>query len=140
MVYSEYDPRKNLKKHSDQVNADSRGSMISYLELRTLGISIEPKNLGPPIDPNGKFHACGDLLEVKFYGNPKDKKRASALLEQALAQRSDLAKKVTGGGFRWLDTTRGQCDACGQDQENFRSGICLLCRAAVQRLRRKGDL
>lgn len=107
--------------------------MISYLEVLLAGARLEPRELDHALDKRGRFKACDGTLRAV------GSKTGGVKLRAAIAEREELARRVITGGFPWLESHRGQCDVCGMPQEGFRSGICLLCRAAVQKEQKAND-
>lgn len=105
--------------------------MTSYLELKALGLTLEPRVTGPAIDRQGHIPATDGTLRAV---GPKSEAHRIRI---AVEERLELARQVLAGGFAWLNTERGICDVCGQAQEDYRSGMCLLCVAAVQKVRKK---
>jgi hypothetical protein len=104
--------------------------MIDHLELKALGIKIEPKNLDAKVDKLGRFAATNGSFRIS---GPPD---VTPRLLEALEERRGLARAVLAHQCKWLDTSRGKCDTCGGGQEDYRSGMCLLCQIAVQKERK----
>lgn len=102
--------------------------MTSYLEILALGAFIRPRDTSPKKDPRGRDFRTDGVLVMSC--SPE----IAPTLRAAVSERYELAKQILAGHKTGLPVKYGACDTCGQAQEDFKAGRCLLCRAAIQKV------